>query len=946
MKTSRKPDGYHWHGGLKAIALLATCVIAAALSGCGGASDASEPIGVTPVPTTPPPPPPPPPTADTTPPAVSVVSPASGSTVASPVTIMASASDSSGIAVVRFFADGALIDEVTEAPYETVWVADAGSYAIRVEAVDGSAAANASSVNTTYTIADGNTVIPPPGQWQAGDFSTVLDVGPGTAHPEINDLPWESVGPDTLIRIRWRNEPYQAKWVINAAGTSSSPIVITGVPDAGRLPIISGESAFTRTQLSYPNQERSIIKIGGASRPSGSAASWVFVENLHIRGANPGNTFQDTSGQTRSYASNAASIHVQIGSNIFIRNNILSDSGNGLFSGFQSEELVISGNRFEGNGNTGSASHHNAYTESVGIIYEYNHFLPLRAGANGNNLKDRSAGTVIRYNWIESGSRQLDLVDSDHANVYGSPMYDETFVYGNVLIEPANSVNRNVVHYGGDLSGRESTYRKGVLHFYNNTVISHRTDGVVLFGMSSNEEAADARNNVVYSSHSGNTIAITSGRGIIDLRGNWLQSGWSASSGSLTGSVNDLGNVSGPSPDFADEAQENYRLTASSSAVDAGVTLSSAAATLPVDREYVEHGEFTARPSVGSIDAGAFEFTGQVVVPSPTIETTTLPNAVAGTSYSASLSAVGGTPTYTWSIENGQLPAGLSLNPDSGEISGTPQAVETQSFDAVVLDSNQQSDRQVLSLSVVADNPPPTGSSLDGYDAVTSLRSLSFVDSDLSGIEYVVDTNTFFLIQNNGGKIWEVDADFNRIRTITMSGFGDVEDIAYLGNNEFAIVDESSQLLIGTISAVTTRVSAGDFQRLLFDNYSGNSGYEGVAYDSILQTFYVVKESSPKRIRSFLRPTSSDDMPVTTSTPFDADQLPAGDLSSVRLDDRTGRLLILSHESHKLMDVGLDGFVHGELRMADSSQHEGVALDSSYNIYVTSEPRNYRVYAQ
>ena len=32
MKTSRKPDGYRWHGGLKAIALLATCVIAAALA--------------------------------------------------------------------------------------------------------------------------------------------------------------------------------------------------------------------------------------------------------------------------------------------------------------------------------------------------------------------------------------------------------------------------------------------------------------------------------------------------------------------------------------------------------------------------------------------------------------------------------------------------------------------------------------------------------------------------------------------------------------------------------------------------------------------------------------------------------------------------------------------------------------------------------------------------
>lgn len=888
-----------------------------------------------------------PPASDTTPPDLSIDNPTPGSTISSPATVAVSASDASGIASVKFFSNGALIEELTSPPYEAAWSPSTGTQSIRVEATDGSAAANTAEITASYTVIPANSSIPPPGQWQEQDFSTVFDVGPGFQFAEVSDVPWESVGADTLIRIHWRAEPYRAKWVLNAVGTQSSPIVVMGVPNGTQLPIISGQDAVTRSQLSFPNQERSIVKVGGASTPSASRAEWVFIENLDIRGANPSNQFRTDGGQTQSYASNAASIHVQLGRNVYIRNNILRDSGNGLFSGFQSESLVISGNRFEDNGNAGSANQHNSYTESLGILYEFNYFRPLRSGANGNNLKDRSAGAVIRYNWIESGSRQLDLVDSDHSNIYGDPSYNQTFVYGNILIEPANSTNGNVVHYGGDLSGREATYRKGVLHFYNNTIVSYRNDRTVLFGMSSNDEAADARNNLFYSPEGGNTLAITSGRGLISLSGNWLQSGWSVSSETLTGTVNDLGNAGGSDPGFVAESSSNFRLTGVSSAVNAGVELASAAASDPVDFEYLEHQSRNTRVVVDVVDAGAFEFDGQVSIPQPSISTADLPDGEVDSAYSEFLTANDGSLPFTWTISAGALPAGLTLDAATGEIFGTPSMEETQTFTVVVSDANQQTDSAELSLTITAAAPPPSGGSvLEDYSAASGSQNLSFVSSDLSGVAYVPDTNTFFLIQNNGGGLWEVDTNFNRLRTMSLNGFGDTEDITYLGNNEFAIVDESSQLYVGTISANTTQISAGSFQRIVFDTYSGNSGYEGVAYDSFSNTFYVVKEAAPKRIRSFQRPATTADTTVTTSTPFNADQLPAGDLSSVVIDSRTGRLLILSHESHKLMDVGLDGFVHGELAMADSTQHEGVAMDSSFNIYITSEPRSYRVYSQ
>lgn len=59
----------------------------------------------------------------------------------------------------------------------------------------------------------------------------------------------------------------------------------------------------------------------------------------------------------------------------------------------------------------------------------------------------------------------------------------------------------------------------------------------------------------------------------------------------------------------------------------------------------------------------------------PTIATTSpLPTATVGTAYSTTLVATDGTPPYAWAIVAGTLPTGLSLDVDTGVISGTPTA--------------------------------------------------------------------------------------------------------------------------------------------------------------------------------------------------------------------------------------------------------------------------------
>jgi hypothetical protein len=74
------------------------------------------------------------------------------------------------------------------------------------------------------------------------------------------------------------------------------------------------------------------------------------------------------------------------------------------------------------------------------------------------------------------------------------------------------------------------------------------------------------------------------------------------------------------------------------------------------------------------------------VNPDPTISGT-LPRGTVGTPYSATLVAAGGTAPLTWSI-SGALPSGLTFNPKTGVISGTPTTVGSSTFTAQIVDSS------------------------------------------------------------------------------------------------------------------------------------------------------------------------------------------------------------------------------------------------------------------
>ena len=73
------------------------------------------------------------------------------------------------------------------------------------------------------------------------------------------------------------------------------------------------------------------------------------------------------------------------------------------------------------------------------------------------------------------------------------------------------------------------------------------------------------------------------------------------------------------------------------------------------------------------------------IIAPPSITTTSLPGGNAGTAYSATVAASGGTTPYTWSATG--LPAGLSIDAASGVISGTPQGASSGTVVVTVTDS-------------------------------------------------------------------------------------------------------------------------------------------------------------------------------------------------------------------------------------------------------------------
>ncbi|MCG3717268.1 SdiA-regulated domain-containing protein, partial [Aliarcobacter butzleri] len=127
------------------------------------------------------------------------------------------------------------------------------------------------------------------------------------------------------------------------------------------------------------------------------------------------------------------------------------------------------------------------------------------------------------------------------------------------------------------------------------------------------------------------------------------------------------------------------------------------------------------------------------------------------------------------------------------------------------------------------------------------------IEKNLSGITYNENTDTLFAITNSPRDIYELDKNGNVLRKISLKGFKDTEDITYIKDNKFAILDEElNGLFIVDINDDTKFISIEDsIKKFIFDiKKFENFGLEGISYDKTEDKFYMVNERNPKKIVS------------------------------------------------------------------------------------------------
>jgi uncharacterized repeat protein (TIGR03803 family) len=182
-------------------------------------------------------------------------------------------------------------------------------------------------------------------------------------------------------------------------------------------------------------------------------------------------------------------------------------------------------------------------------------------------------------------------------------------------------------------------------------------------------------------------------------------------SGSITVTLGSL-SIS-PSVLPAGDINTHYSQTIAASAGFAPFTYAVTAGTLPPGLTFTStSGVLSGTPTA----TGSYAFTVTatdsrgatasqnytlVIDPTPSITTTAVPAATAGTSYSVTLHAAGGSSPFTFSVPQINLPPGLSLTAD-GVLSGTPTTAGSFAFTVTATDAAGASATKNVTLTVTA----------------------------------------------------------------------------------------------------------------------------------------------------------------------------------------------------------------------------------------------------
>lgn len=246
-----------------------------------------------------------------------------------------------------------------------------------------------------------------------------------------------------------------------------------------------------------------------------------------------------------------------------------------------------------------------------------------------------------------------------------------------------------------------------------------------------------------------------------------------------------------------------------------------------------------------------------------------------------------------------------------------------------------------------------TGVWLPRYQVDIDARAVEGISVNASGLTFNRLTGTLFAVINSPPQIAELSTDGQLLRLIALQGVKDPEDIAHIGGELFALVDErDQQLVLASLSPTGTELDLRSAPRLgVGIDLNGNKGFEGLAWDPEGGRLVVVKERDPLRvieITGLLEALEGGAFNLQMreweqgrfTGPF------LRDLSAVAFHEPSGHLLLLSDESRMLVEydaartpVSVLALRQGRQGLTDDvPQAEGTAIGPDGALYLLSEP--------